>query len=90
MKEYFDTPMQVAFYDMENEGYIGGIAYRDEIICLECGGIIKIADFIDEMKELYPTKRPIIELPWISVSDECLGDILLDIKLSKTRKERSE
>ena len=41
---YYDAPTQVIFYDEENDEDHGGIAYRDEIICLECGGIFEIAE----------------------------------------------
>lgn len=39
--DYFEAPTQVKFWDGR---YIGGIAYRDEIICGCCGGIFKISD----------------------------------------------
>ena len=37
---YFEAPTQVKFWD---ERYIGGIAYRDEIICGCCGGVFSIS-----------------------------------------------
>ena len=50
MKRYYDVPTQVRFFMNEDEGYCGGIAYHDEIICGCCGGVfeindIKISDF---------------------------------------------
>ena len=47
MKKYYQTPTQVKFYDSWENRWIGGIAYRDEIICGECGGIMDI----DDLKE---------------------------------------
>lgn len=31
--DYFEVPTQVKFWDYFDEHYLGGIAYRDEIIC---------------------------------------------------------
>lgn len=41
---YFEVPTQVKFWDGR---YIGGIAYRDEIICGCCGGIFRISDIYE-------------------------------------------
>ena len=80
MKRSFDVPTQVAFYDAENELYIGGIAYGDEIICLECGATIEIADYCDEIEEVAPhVQFPIIPMSWCNISDACLGDAMFDI-----------
>lgn len=70
MKAYFDIPTQVKWknpdFDETNESdteYFGGIAYKDEIICVCCGGTIPISE-VDE----------IIEFDWINLSDEIIGD----------------
>lgn len=47
MKYFYDEPKQVRFYVDAEEGYCGGIAYHDEIICGCCGGIFEIADVVD-------------------------------------------
>lgn len=67
---YFETPTQVAFWD-ENQ-YVGGIAYKDEIICGCCGGTVKI----DEIVEFAPSDvKPIIDYhDWIPFDDEILAD----------------
>lgn len=53
MKRYYDIPTQVKFYDSENNEWIGGIAYRDEIICGECGSIFELDEFeVDEVVEM--------------------------------------
>ena len=67
---YFETPTQVAFWD-ENQ-YVGGIAYKDEIICGCCGGVVKI----DEIIEFAPSDvKPIIDYhDWIPLDDEILAD----------------
>ena len=63
-KSYFDRPTQVVFADPDNPGdWLVGIAYRDEIICCECGAVVSIEDV-----------EQIVELPWVSVSEEIIGD----------------
>ena len=44
---YFTVPQQVKFWDEENECWIGGIAYCDEIICGCCGCTIDLDNFFD-------------------------------------------
>ena len=82
VKRYYDRPTQVAFYDIENDVYLGGIALGDIIICLECGGAVEIQDFLSDIEECKPeVVFPIIELPWVNLSDECLGeDNMFDIQ----------
>ena len=71
MKKYYDYPTQVIFKDssdiVDEPHWIGGIAYHDEVICGECCSIISLED-IEE----------IIDLPWVSISEEIGGDELLD------------
>ena len=71
MKMYYDYPTQVIFKDspdvMDEPRWIGGIAYHDEVICGECGSILSLED-IEE----------IIDLPWVSISEEIGGDEFLD------------
>ena len=67
MTTYFDMPTQVKFWDVETERYICGIAYRDEIICGECGGIISI----DELYEDVPDGIEAIEIfdSWVDFNE---------------------
>lgn len=46
--KYFNTPTQIEFLDYENTKCYG-IAYKDEIICGECGGVFSV----DEIKITY-------------------------------------
>ena len=79
VKRFFEEPTQVAFYDTEDEDYIGGIAYCDEIICLECGGAILIEVYLSEIQDVAPQiQYPIIPLDWCNISDACLGDARFD------------
>ena len=67
--KYFDKPTQVVFWDTDGEDHwIGGIAYRDEVICGCCGGVIKIS----EIYEFAPSTvgYPICEYnEWRSIDD---------------------
>ena len=86
-QRYFERPTQVAFYDIENKDYISGIAYGEEIICLECGGVIEIEDYLEEVAEACgdTVKYPIISLDWMSLTEECLGDLRFDKLTGKVR-----
>ena len=70
-KMYFDTPTQVVFYDYDNECYTGGIAYKDEIICGCCGGIIEIADLYESVPEGIEAIKEYAA--WISIDDAICG-----------------
>ena len=73
---YADRPTQVAFYNVEDKCYDAGIAYGDRIICLCCGGIIPVDELLEEVAEAASwVKKPIIELSWCNLRDECLGDV---------------
>ena len=79
MDYFFDRPTQVAFYNVEDKCYDAGIADGDRIICLCCGGIIPIQELLDEVEEVAPEiKKPIIELSWCSLREECLGDLMFN------------
>ena len=81
MDYFFDRPTQVAFYNIEDGCYDAGIADGDHIICLCCGGIIPIQELLDEVEEIAPeVKKPIIELSWYSLREECLGDLVFNSK----------
>lgn len=69
---YFETPTQVKFYDYDADGYVGGIAYRDEVICGCCGGIFKI----EELYGFAPSDvTPIIVYEdWVDITYEICGD----------------
>ena len=53
MKTYYAIPTQVIFYDGGDESpiFCAGIAYKDEIICACCGGVMKISEVIADAEE---------------------------------------
>ena len=53
--------------------YIGGIAYRNEIICGCCGSVLEISDVIAEAEE-DGIEEPIVKLPWIDIQSEIIGE----------------
>ena len=67
MKTYYERPTQVRWLDTENKCWIGGIAYRDEIICGCCGSILEL----DEFKE-----GEVVELDkwWVNIEEEIRGE----------------
>lgn len=73
MKDFFNKPTQVKFWDGEEKQYVGGIAYQDEIICGCCGSIFEILDIYDNAQDDGMTA--IIEYDyWGNISDEIIGD----------------
>ena len=73
-KMYFTNPTQVIWIDEEGSKQ-AGIAYRDEIICGCCGGSQEIA----EIYALAPegVENPIVELKWVNIREEIVGDYLI-------------
>ena len=70
--DYFEVPTQVKFWDVDGDHYIGGIAYRNEIICGCCGGIFDIT----EIYELAPDtlKEDLVVYDWVDISNEICGE----------------
>lgn len=71
---YFKVPTQVKFWDVVCGRYIGGIAYRDEIICGCCGSVFKISEIYklaldDELAPDALKENPIIIVKsWKSIN----------------------
>lgn len=79
--KYFERPTQVLFRDPNtDEGFIGGIAYRDEIICGCCGGLFEL-DELDEVSDLLP-------FGWINISNSIRGGMSTD-EIEEVIKERN-
>ena len=72
-KPYFETPKQVMFHDIDNpHSWLVGIAYKDEIICADCGGIYEIAE-VCELSEGYVDQAIYPYEKWVSLADEIYG-----------------
>lgn len=75
---YYGTPCQVKFVDCgdpDNITLCGGIAYHDFIICGCCGAILSIQEVIDDaVASGYHWDDAIIEMDWIDISQEIVGD----------------
>lgn len=80
IKDYYDVPTMVTFLDYNYEDVpieeipvLAGIAYKDEIICGCCGGIIEIKE-LKEWYARYGIKENFDELNWINIVEEIAGD----------------
>lgn len=65
VKNYYDFPTQVRFYDVDGDHYLGGIAYQDVIICGCCGGTIEISEIIENTPKQF---IPIRDLDWEGIA----------------------
>lgn len=68
--DYFEVPTQVKFWDRR---YIGGIAYRDEIICGCCGGIFRISDIYEVAPDTLEEDPIVVYNNWVDISHEICG-----------------
>ena len=74
---YFEVPTQVKFWDVHHirgNHYIGGIAYRNEIICGCCGGIFDISEIYESAPNTLK-EDPIVVYDWVDISSKIrVGD----------------
>ena len=67
MEKFYEVPTQVKFLEsadvVDEPRWLGGIALEDTVICGEGGRIVELDDIADN-----------VELPWVSISEEILGD----------------
>lgn len=73
-KTYFETPTQVMFRDFDNECWVGGIAYHNEIICGCCGAVIDLEELYDEAEEVDCAEPVYPYQHWVDISEEIIGD----------------
>lgn len=78
IKTFYNHPTQVkikAFFD-DGCPSLGGIAYKDVIICGCCGTAFSIPEFIEEAKEEnIPLEDLIVPYDsWVDISEEIQGD----------------
>ena len=72
--EYFAVPTQVKFWDALIEDYIGGIAYRDEIICGCCGSVFKISEIYEVAPDTLEEDSIVVVNGWKGLSDKICGE----------------
>ena len=72
--EYFAVPTQVKFWDALSKDYIGGIAYRDEIICGCCGSIFEISEIYESAPSTLEGDPIVIPDRWVDFSHDICGD----------------
>ena len=70
---YFAVPTQVKFWDALIEDYIGGIAYRDEIICGCCGSVFKISEIYESAQDTLDNDPIVVVKGWKGLSDKICG-----------------
>lgn len=67
MKRHYERPTQVRWFDSVNNRWIGGIAYKGEVICGCCGGVFELDNFKeDEVEELGGY--------WVNIEEEIRGE----------------
>lgn len=65
---YFEEATQVMYWESIGEQWLGGIAYKDFVICGCCGGVIKIKEIYDCAPE--DIENPIHCFPnWVDIAD---------------------
>ena len=69
--DYFAVPTQVEFWDVNGDHYIGGIAYRNEVICGCCGGIFDISEIYESAPNTL--EDPIVVYDWVNISSKIRG-----------------
>lgn len=65
---FFEKPTQVMFWPDGEKKWIGGIGYRNKIICGCCGSVFEVSELLRD------NPNGIIQLPWIDISEEICGD----------------
>lgn len=72
---YFPIPAQVKFWDYDTyHRYLGGIAYRDKIICGCCGGIFDISEIYKFAQQDSLKEDPIVIIAgWKNIECEIRG-----------------
>ena len=68
---YFEDDVNYENSESENEYWLSGIAYKDEIICGCCGGVFNIEELIEDYGE---EKLKFEELGWIDIVGTIIGD----------------
>ena len=67
---FFEKPTQGMFLDSDSsKNWIGGIGYRNKIICGCCGNVFKVSELLED------NSADIVRLSWKNISKEIIyGD----------------
>ena len=71
--DYFEVPTQVKFWDVHHirgNHYIGGIAYRNEVICGCCGGIFDISEIYEFSPDTLKEDPVVPYDTWVNLSSK--------------------
>ena len=72
---YYGHPIQVRYWDVDLQKYVGGIGYHDIIICGINGEALLIDDILDsamKMNHIDPDTA-IVEMEWLNINQEIIG-----------------
>lgn len=72
--DYFEAPTQVKFWGYGSKRYYGGIAFRDEIICGCCGGVVDINEVYEFAPDTLEEDPIVIYDNWVDINHEICGD----------------
>ena len=67
---YFEVPTQVKFWDVYGDHYIEGIAYRNEIICGCCGGVLDINKIYEFAPDAIKEDPIVVYDTWVNLSSK--------------------
>lgn len=70
---YHSKDVVVKFWDYFDEHYLGGIAYRDEIICGCCGGVFDISEIYEPAPDTLEEDPIVVYDTWVNLSSEIRG-----------------
>ena len=70
---YFSRPVQLRFYDKDNDRWVGGIGFQDYIICGCCGASIWLPDFYEDFAETDDPIQVFSNENWHDLSDAIIG-----------------
>ena len=73
---YYSHPVQVRYWDAGMKKFIGGVAYKDFIVCGCCGRTCSITDILWEAAKYdnLDVDHAIIEMDWIDINQEIIGE----------------
>lgn len=71
---YFCEPTQVAFWDCGMYKYVSGIAFKDNIICCDRGGLYKISEVVDPVLTPDGYDPIVVYDHWVNLDSKILDE----------------